>query len=120
MASDKNHTEKLFSYGTLRYEKVQISTFGRTLTGKADVLPGYRIEKLKITDPDVIRKSGEDVHSVILFTGNANDQIPGVAFDVSPDELLQADSYEVADYKRVQVRLLSGAPAWVYVSVKSS
>jgi hypothetical protein len=31
------------------------------------------------------------------------------------DELLAADRYEVADYKRVEVVLKSGATAWVYV-----
>lgn len=111
--------EKLFSYGTLRYEKVQIATFGRKLVGKADTLTGYRLEKLKITDPDVIQKSGEDVHSVILHTGKPGDQIPGMVFEVSADELKQADEYEVADYKRVKVHLLSGISAWVYVSVNT-
>jgi hypothetical protein len=36
-------TEKLFSYGTLQYEAVQLDTFGRTLLGQKDVLLGYRL-----------------------------------------------------------------------------
>lgn len=107
--------ERLFSYGTLQYETVQIATFGRKLKGKADILPGYSIHKLKITDPDVIAKSGEDVHSIIQFTGNPKDQIAGMVFEVSSQELEEADRYEVADYKRVQVKLQSGLSAWVYV-----
>ncbi len=63
--------ENLFSYGTLRYEKVQIATFGRKLMGNEDSLPGYSIKKLKITDPDVVAKSGEDVHSIIQPSGPA-------------------------------------------------
>lgn len=113
------NTENLFSYGTLRYENVQLTTFGRKLTGHADSLPGYYLEKVQITDPDVIAKSGEDVHSIIHFSGNSEDQIPGVVFQISKAELEQADKYEVADYKRVQVKLLSGTSAWVYVSVNS-
>jgi len=112
------YTENLFSYGTLRYEKVQIATFGRKLSGKTDALPGYHLSQLKITDAAVIEKSGEDVHSVIQFTGDPKDQISGVVFEVSLDELEQADHYEVADYKRVKVQLLSGTTAWVYVSAK--
>lgn len=113
------HSEYLFSYGTLRYEKVQIATFGRKLTGKTDSLPGYYLKKLKIADPDVIAKSGEDVHSIIEFSGNPKDLIPGVVFEVSPQELEQADKYEVDDYKRVKVHLQSGLSAWVYVSAKT-
>lgn len=39
---------KLFSYGTLQYESVQLSTFGRKLSGAADSLLGYKLEKIKI------------------------------------------------------------------------
>lgn len=112
--------ENLFSYGTLRYEKVQISTFGRKLEGREDSLPCYRMEKIKILDPDVIAKSGEDVHSILTFSGNPLDLVPGVVFRVTPEELRRADEYEVADYKRVKVDLRSGVSAWVYVSVASS
>jgi len=30
----------LFSYGTLQEERVQLSTFGRRLSGEPDALPG--------------------------------------------------------------------------------
>jgi gamma-glutamylcyclotransferase (GGCT)/AIG2-like uncharacterized protein YtfP len=105
----------LFSYGTLRYEKVQLQTFGRRLEGRDDVLPGYVLKKVKITDPDVIAKSGEDVHSIIEPSDNPEDRIPGMVFEITPEELDQADRYEVADYKRVEITLLSGIRAWVYV-----
>jgi gamma-glutamylcyclotransferase (GGCT)/AIG2-like uncharacterized protein YtfP len=112
-----NHTENLFSYGTLRYENVQLTTFGRKLTGQTDSLPGYYLKTVEITDPEVVAKSGEAVHSIIHFSGNPHDQIPGTVFRISREELEQADKYEVADYKRVRVKLLSGISAWVYVSV---
>lgn len=114
-----DYTENLFSYGTLRYENVQLATFDRKLAGQPDNLPGYFLEKLKITDPEVIAKSGEDTHSIIQFSGNPEDQIPGIVFKISKEELLQADKYEVADYKRIQVQLLSGIFAWVYVNAKT-
>jgi hypothetical protein len=34
-------TVLLFSYGTLQISSVQVATFGRELTGRADWLPGY-------------------------------------------------------------------------------
>lgn len=113
-------TENLFSYGTLRYENVQLTTFGRRLTGATDSLPGYCLKTIEITDPEVIAKSGENVHSIIHFSGNPKDQIQGMVFQISKKELEQADKYEVADYKRVQITLQSGKSAWVYVSIHSS
>ncbi|MBX9923657.1 MAG: gamma-glutamylcyclotransferase [Rhabdochlamydiaceae bacterium] len=115
---ESKYTENLFSYGTLQYEKVQIDTFGRKLTGKMDSLPGYFLEKLQITDAGVIAKSGEDVHSIVQFSGDPQDLVPGVVFQVSLEELLKSDEYEVAEYARIQVQLLSGIFAWVYVSAK--
>ena len=113
-------TENLFSYGTLKYEKVQLATFGRKLSGQEDNLPCYRLEKVQITDPNVIETSGEDVHSIIHFSGNPADQVEGMVFQVSLKELQAADAYEVSDYKSILVKLSSGRLAWVYVSIKSS
>lgn len=114
--NNNDNTENLFSYGTLRYENVQVTTFGRKLIGSPDSLPGYFLKTVRITDLDVIAKSGEETHSIIHFSGNPEDQIPGMVFKISREELKQADKYEVDDYKRIKVKLLSGASAWVYVS----
>jgi hypothetical protein len=108
--------EKLFSYGTLRYKAVQLKTFGRELQGMADILEGYRLDQVQITDPKVIALSGESVHKLIHFTGNAEDKIEGIVFDLSSQELVMADSYEVDDYRRFCVKLKSGVNAWVYGS----
>ncbi|MNL77026.1 AIG2-like family protein [compost metagenome] len=48
-------------------------------------------------------------------TGNPADGIAGKVFAITEAELAAADEYEVADYKRVLVRLKSGRDAWVYV-----
>lgn len=112
--------ENLFSYGTLKYEQVQLATFGRKLIGQEDSLPCYQLEKVRITDPGVIATSGEDVHSIIHFSGNSDDQVQGMVFQVSLEELQAADTYEVSDYKRIKVKLNSGRLAWVYVSINSS
>lgn len=111
------YTENLFSYGTLRYENVQLTTFGRRLVGQEDALPGCTLKKVRITDPDVIAKSGEEVHTSIHFSGNAADKISGMVFKITPEELDQADKYEIAHYKRINVKLLSGLSAWVYISI---
>ncbi|WP_433040295.1 gamma-glutamylcyclotransferase family protein [Dactylosporangium sp. CS-033363] len=106
----------LFSYGTLRDPAVQRANFGRELAGRADALPGYATRMLEITDPDVLAVSGETHHPIVVATGDGADQVAGVVFEVTDDDLVAADGYEVADYHRILVALASGVRAWVYVS----
>ena len=107
----------LFSYGTLQQEKVQLASFGRLLKGAPDVLPGWRREMVEITDADVFALSGERCHP-ILVPGRPSDEVEGMVFEITDEELAGADRYEVADYKRIGVRLKSGIDAWVYVKAQ--
>lgn len=108
-------TEKLFSYGTLQYETVQLANFGRKLEGVKDQLPGFKLSMIEITEPQVIATSGEAFHPIVTYTGNLKDYVDGMVFDISREELNRADFYEVSDYKRIKVKLVSGISAWVYV-----
>ena len=110
--------ENLFSYGTLQIEKVQQETFGRSLCGKKDVLIGYMISKIKITDQDVLARSGTEIHPILRYTGNPSDEVEGVIFEISKEELQQADAYEVNAYKRTEANFKSGATAWAYVAAE--
>ena len=105
----------LFSYGTLQQENVQLETFGRRLEGRADALPGYRREMVRITDPEVVATSGAEFHPIVMASEDPADEVAGTAFDITEAEMAAADDYEVDDYKRVAVRLKSGLDAWVYV-----
>ena len=96
----------LFSYGTLQDKAVQLSNFGRELAGNADRMLGYGQSWVEISDPQVLATSG-----------NPEDSVSGMVFQITAEELAAADAYEVSDYKRVSVRLASGLDAWVYVSV---
>jgi gamma-glutamylcyclotransferase (GGCT)/AIG2-like uncharacterized protein YtfP len=105
----------LFSYGTLQLEKVQLESFGRLLDGEDDAMLGYQRSMVEITDPEVLRKSGQKFHPIVKPTGQSQDEVPGKVFSITEQELAAADSYEVSDYKRVRVPLKSGKEAWVYV-----
>ena len=105
----------LFSYGTLQDKAVQLANFGRELNGQADRMPGYRLDWVEITDPGVLATSGKSHPPIVSPSGQANDSVAGMVFQISEDELAAADRYEVADYKRVAVTLASGLTAWVYV-----
>ncbi|SHE76712.1 gamma-glutamylcyclotransferase family protein [Chryseobacterium takakiae] len=106
---------KLFSYGTLQNEKVQIETFGRILQGQKDILTGYKLKMLEIKDPEVLRKSNQKYHPILEFSGNPEDEVEGVLFAVTDEEILQADKYEVDDYKRVEGVFKSGKSGFIYV-----
>lgn len=105
----------LFSYGTLRDPAVQRGTFGRELPGHADQLVGYAVRSLRITDPAVLRLSGQADHPIVVATGDPADRVDGVVLELTDAELAAADGYEVDEYRRVLAPLASGASAWVYV-----
>jgi len=107
--------EKLFSYGTLQFEQVQIKNFGRKLVANPDALLGYELRDCLIQDPQVIKLSGKATHPIACFTGNFDDFVGGEVFDITSEELQRVDQYEVDDYKRISCTLQSGEQAWVYV-----
>jgi hypothetical protein len=108
----------LFSYGTLQQEEVQRSNFGRLLHGSPDLLIAHRSDWVQITDPAVIAASGTDRHPIVRPTGDPSDSVAGTLFVITPAELAAADTYEVDDYRRFQVRLNSGTQAWVYLAAE--
>jgi gamma-glutamylcyclotransferase (GGCT)/AIG2-like uncharacterized protein YtfP len=107
--------EFLFSYGSLRDEDVQRAIFGRRIKGIPDAVVGYRLGSTIISDKRAIAISGKAIHHILEPTGHAGDQIEGMLFQLSEEELKLADAYEDAAYSRIMVALRSGTDAWVYV-----
>jgi len=118
MATTAEFTERLFSYGTLQLESVQLATFGRRLDGHADVLHGYAMAMVKIDDPAVVATSGASHHPIVKFSCVPADVVAGKVFAITRDELAQADRYEVAAYKRLAVTLASSLQAWIYIDAR--
>jgi gamma-glutamylcyclotransferase (GGCT)/AIG2-like uncharacterized protein YtfP len=108
-------THYLFSYGTLQQPAVQIANFGRLLDGEADVLEGYKVDQVEITDPDVLAQSGLAFHPILRPSSQMRDSVAGSVFAVTLQDIERADRYEVEDYMRVLVTLKSGKQAWAYV-----
>jgi hypothetical protein len=106
----------LFSYGTLQHEDVQVSTFGRKLTGEKDLLLGYEPSLVKIPDPAVAARLGRTHHDNVTPTGDDWSSVQGTVFEVTDDELARADRFEAEfAYQRINGALASGKEAWVYV-----
>lgn len=110
------YVEKIFSYGTLQFEHVQIANFGRKLNGHKDSLSKFKQTDIEIKDSDVVATSGNHIHPIISYTGQSEDIVIGSVFEISAQELKQADTYEVSEYKRIKVQLDSGIFAWAYVN----
>lgn len=110
----------LFSYGTLQQKEVQLANFGRELTGVKDILQGYVVGEVTITDERVLRESGKAIHPILRFTGHLKDEVKGTVFELTAEELAQADDYEVDDYVRTLARLKSGKECWIYAEKTQS
>ncbi|WP_218011127.1 gamma-glutamylcyclotransferase family protein [Herbidospora mongoliensis] len=95
----------LFAYGTLQLERVQLAQFGRRLRGRPDALPNHRLTTVE-TFPYVQRSPGMEVL--------------GTVYQVTADELAQADAYEGVEYSRRMLALKSGIDAWVHLSNEST
>lgn len=108
--------ENLFSYGTLQRDNVQFKLFGRLLMGSTDSLKGYKLSSIEITDESFISKGEEKFQLIAIISNDKNDIIEGTLLEVSKEELLLADKYEPAGYKRVNVGFSSGKKGWIYVA----
>jgi hypothetical protein len=105
----------LFSYGTLQQESVQVSTFGRALPGSPDAIVGFTTSTVRLEDPDAVAALGEQEHVNVVFDGRETSRVHGMVFEVTDEELVAADAYEMeASYRRVVATLASGPSAWVY------
>ena len=115
MDGNEQRDQRLFSYGTLRQENVQLSLFGRRLDGEPDCVTGFTLSSVTIEDPDVVGQSGLETHPILVSADDPAVEVAGTVFLLSAAELAVADDYEVSPYVRVEAPLRSGGIAWVYV-----
>jgi len=94
--------------------------FGRTLTGSADILSGYKISTIEITDKTFLSKGADKYQKTLVTSDNKSDKVSGIALEVTRSELWIADQYEPCNYKRVKVRLDSGNEAWIYITIENN
>ena len=95
---------------------MQLSTFGRRLSGLRDELVGFEPSFVRIEDPQVAAALGKTHHNNVKFNGNEDNRVPGMVFEITDAELASVDEYEAAfSYQRVTALLASGRQTWVYV-----
>ncbi len=96
--------QKLFAYGTLNEAGLQKEVFGRVIKGAPDLLETHSTVPLEIegvTYLGLVPKEGSSV--------------AGYVIELSDDDIAAADRHETEAYRRVTVRLASGADAWTYM-----
>ncbi len=99
-------TYYLFTYGTLCDKGIQTELFSRNPTVTREKLKGYRIADLKVAG----------CYPTIEISNDDKSIVNGEAYLINKRELLIADAYEGAAYKRIKVGLVSGKEAWVYLA----
>jgi hypothetical protein len=106
----------LFSYGSLQDKNVQLANFGRELTGRKEVLPGYTLRTIpRSSSKQAVPTEGAS-DLTVEPSANPDDTVPGVVYEITEQELAAADQYEaVFDYYRISAALQSRDPVWVYV-----
>lgn len=106
----------IFSYGSLREERVQLSTFGRRLAGWEDHVVGFELSSVPIDDPAVAAAVGRTAHANLIASVQPDSRVGGMVFEITDAEITNVDTYEREfDYERIEAPLASGARAWVYV-----
>jgi gamma-glutamylcyclotransferase (GGCT)/AIG2-like uncharacterized protein YtfP len=99
----------LFTYGTLQDPAVQRAVIGRLIRGDPDVLYGYGIVQVRLTNG-----------AYPMLVEQAGGQVQGLVIAVTEAELARIDIYETAAYTRVEVTLACGRRAWVYRQAQAS
>jgi gamma-glutamylcyclotransferase (GGCT)/AIG2-like uncharacterized protein YtfP len=73
-------------------------------------------QEVTISNAKVVTASGESHYANAEPSSDPEDAVSGTVFEITEQELAAADKYEeVAEYRRISVKLRSGDQAWVYV-----
>jgi len=97
-----------------------LNLFKRKLKGSKDILRGFKIEIIGITDEKFLSKGEDKFQKTIIATNDQKDFIEGTIFELTEKELSAADTYEPENYKRVKAKFESGREAWIYTSLVNS
>ena len=97
----------IFTYGTLQIKDVQMHLLNRQPDMWPDSLSGYMVNWISIADEGVVDISQQLKHPILFQTDCASDIVEGMCLTVTVAELARLDSYETADYQRIEARLNS-------------
>ena len=106
--------EKLFSYETLQFVRVQRDIFGSVLIGNKGKLEQHVISKIKITNTKIIESSDTCMHPILKYTANKTAIVIGPLFDLTDKELISIYEDEITPYKYAEVTFKFGKTGFIY------
>jgi len=93
----------IFTYGTLMDESVRTRVLGKEITGKNDSLSNFKLKQHSI------------LYSYPVVEKDEGNNVVGMVFEVTDNDLVKLDYYESDYYRREKVTLDSGVKSMVYV-----
>lgn len=106
----------VFAYGSLQEDGVQRKMYGRAIECRRDELGGVERKIIRLEDRAAVAATGHAEHANLEFCGRSDSRVQGTVLEISDAELATTDKFEeLADYKRIEVQLVSGTRAWAYI-----
>lgn len=111
---------QIFSYGSLQEAPVQVSIYGRVLSGEPDELIDCVRTLIEVPKTHKAFATGLTHYATVTFLPNSGSRVPGMLLELTHAELAATDGYEQdSEYVRVLAALASGRKVWVYVSAST-
>lgn len=98
---------KLFSYGTLCEKDVQLREFGQEfhVEPELDYIVGWDLIKVKI----------DGIYYKVAIPDENSSPISGAIVHIPVNKMNEVDEYEGLEYKKVNIKTLSGEDCIMYV-----
>ena len=97
---------------------MQRALFGRDVVGEPDALEGYVLNVISIRGAAGPGANEAGEYLILRKALASAPPVRGVALRLTAAELDRADLYETAAYARIEVTLVSGRRAFVYVAAR--
>lgn len=115
---EKQKKHLLFTYNTPKLN-VEHLDYNHHEPKIKDTLSGYKLNGLALKNPSLKEKSDANQDLIAIKSHDKGDRIEGIVLEISGEELMKTDTYNISDYKRVLETADSGTEVWVYVSNNS-
>lgn len=113
---EKQKKHLIFTYEISKSNDIQLQNNGDKHNGTKDTLSGYKIHSL---DTENLTSDDSSQNQIATKSADKSNQIEGLVFEITGEELIEVDKSEVSKSKRVMETTDLGAEVWVYVAKNS-
>lgn len=112
---EKQKKHLWFSYDISESENLQLQHYGRKFHGTEDTLSGYTLKDTNLNGVSMSENNRTKTPQIAIKSKEMNDELKGIVFEITGEELVLTDQLAVPNSKRVLVTTNSGAEVWVYI-----